>query len=243
MVEYTLAADNNILSRHIPRTQIPRREERGEREEESRFRSRSRSDNSEARSAKDRLGPKVGTESLGVEHSSGFRLVDETITVGANGETTTEVVVEPLFSGARTVVEDNSEWEDKEANQSLNQVNLAVDPCPVEDMELSGNLPPRVVTLEPEPSKRSRIESVPRDTDRDSERTDQTSEEDSEDSEVSSSSDEEDRKTRRVSAMIDFLDRYDEAEENRRRKRRKLRRKVEKTRKLKALKKMEQKKK
>ena len=242
IVEYTLAADNDILKRHIPRPQIPRREEGGEREEESRlsrFRSRSRSDNSEKRSAMDRLGPKVDTESLGVKvQSSGFRLVDETVTVGASGETTTEVVVESLFSG-----DYDSEWEDKEANQSVDQVDLAVDPYPVEDMELSGNLPPRVVTLKPEPSKRARIESVPKDSDQDSVKTVQTSEEDSEDSEVSSSSDEEDRKTRRVSAMIDFLDRYDEAEENRRRKRRKLRKKVEKARKLKSIKKMEQKKK
>ena len=216
LVDYTLAADNEILIRHIPKPQVSGREEERERGGESgvRTRSRSRSDGARSRSrsgkrsAMDRLGPRVVTEP-----------VDET-----------EVSSESLSV------------EDKEANQSVEQV-LVLDPCPVEYMELGRSPPSRMRTVESEPTKRARIDSTG--SVQSVVKSGKSSEEseESEESEVSSSSDEEDRKMRRVSAMIDFLDKYDEAEENRRRKRRKLRRKVEKARKLKSVKKAEQKKK
>jgi len=159
------------------------------------------------------------------------RLGPKIVTVPVDETMITEIISESILE------------EDREANQSVEQLDLIEDPCPIEYMELGGNPPSRVAVIEPEERKRASVESISGGSNQDSVKTLQSSDEESEESEVSSSSDEEDRKTRRVSAMIDFLDKYDEAEENRRRKRRKLRRKVEKARKLKSLKKMEQKKK
>jgi len=208
LVHYTLAADNGILDRHIPKPQVSGREGEKERRGESpevTARSRSRSGK---RSAMDRLGPRVMTEP-----------VDET-----------------------EISREQVSVEDREANQSAEQV-LVLDPCPVEYMELGSSTPSGAKTVEPEPTKRARIDSSNSvqsvfESVKSSDESDE-----SEESDVSSSSDEEDRKVRRVSALISFLDKYDEAEENRRRKRRKLRKKVEKARKLKSIKKLEQEKK
>jgi len=138
--------------------------------------------------------------------------------------------------GPKITTDESLSEEDKEANQSIEQ-EFVLDPCPVENMELGGIPSSRATPVEPEPTKRARVEST---GSGESLQSEEESEESSEESEVSSSSDEEDRKTRRVTALIDFLDRYDETEENRRRKRRKLRKKMEK---LKATKRAEKKKK
>jgi len=170
LVNYTLAADNEILIRHIPKPQVSGREEERERRGElSGVRTRSRSRSNDAgsrsrsgkRSAMDRLGPRVVTEP-----------VDET-----------EITSEPLSE------------EDKEANQSVEQ-DLVLDPCPVEYMELGNSTPSELKAVEPEPTKRARVDST--DSVQSVVKSGKSSEEseESEESEVSSSSDEEDRKMR-----------------------------------------------
>jgi len=207
LVEYTLSADNNILQPTIPRPQFTEQGDKREREEES----------------------------SGSRSRSRSRYRSRLETVSALDRLGPKIMTEPVDKTEVTTGESLSE-EDKEANQSIEQ-EFVLDPCPVENMELGGIPSSRATPVEPEPTKRARLEST---GSGESIQSEEESEESSEESEVSSSSDEEDRKTRRVTALIDFLDRYDEAEENRRRKRRKLRRKMEK---LKATKRTEKKKK